>query len=839
MHGTARTLLLAVALAAACDGPDPLPETPRLEVSAPRLSFTAPDGGYDPPAQQVAVTSVGGPLEVTGVSAAYASGSGWLSVDVVDAAAWPVVVTVRPRVAGLRSGRHEATVFVSATGVVNSPFPVHVAVDVPPPRMVASAYDVWFWMPGAELPPPFEVALANAGGGTLARPTVDVEYVGAGDWLSVEVTGSDPYSLVLRPVAEAIVETFNFAALTIRTPDAAVAAVWGSDEITIYVSLSVNPTLEVSTGVVRFEHVPGEAPPGARIVTATPSVLPEIFGAPTVELDPWPSSGEGCEGWLEVTVADGGPPYTVTVTPVPAVVANAPAAGCVTRVFLDSHFGGGNTMGVFFASLSVVDSRSVPLVEPSTRWLSFYAFAGGEDPPPQSFTVVDALGGTLPRPAVSASHPWITATVSEQPPWTVSVRPRVAPPPPGWYEDAQYHGALSVAGYSVPVYLHLPRWRVLGWNVASPLAGHTATALRDGRVLLVGEDTAIDPESCFQLYDPSADAHPWELGPAPFPSSEAQGFLASSRAGHTATALGDGRVIAAGGVTPCCRGAVVCACGGAVGSWEIFDPATGTWRVSRPLATPRFGHTATALADGRVLLAGGATGTKDAPVAIAGTELLDPASGTSAVTGALSTPRRRASAVRLADDKVLVAGGLGADGAALGTAELFDPALGTWSATGAMRDARSDAALVLLEDGRALVAGGDGGGAALASAEIYDPASGTWAQAAPMQSARVAPGVRLPSGRVLLVAGATGDLTTVTGAAEQFDPDTGLWSSAGALEWPRSGHAVTVLPSGAVFVSGGGTTLSSEEGGRDLPPSADDAGVCCGVREFEIGGMIP
>jgi hypothetical protein len=103
------------------------------------------------------------------------------------------------------------------------------------------------------------------------------------------------------------------------------------------------------------------------------------------------------------------------------------------------------------------------------------------------------------------------------------------------------------------------------------------------------------------------------------------------------------------------------------------------------------------------------------------------------------TPRTGHAAVRLLDGRVLIVGGtaLGPLGprdpvtgqwptGLLASAELWDPTTGRFSATGRMTTARENATATLLDDGRVLIAGGttdEPGGTVtgLASAELYDP----------------------------------------------------------------------------------------------------------------------
>src|SRR5919202_951469 len=200
------------------------------------------------------------------------------------------------------------------------------------------------------------------------------------------------------------------------------------------------------------------------------------------------------------------------------------------------------------------------------------------------------------------------------------------------------------------------------------------------------------------------------------------------RSSHTATTLADGRVLVA-----------------SVGSSEVYDPATGAWSEPAPMVVSRNVHTATLLPGGQVLVTGAFAAFRYArpgtPNEIGRTtERYDPATGRWTQAAPMQTPRAFHTATPLRDGRVLVAGGDIVGGRVPetpSTAEIFDPATGAWTPVAPRVVARVGHAAALLPDGRVLVSGGGGPAGdgrwefATATAELFDPGTGRWAPAAP------------------------------------------------------------------------------------------------------------
>jgi hypothetical protein len=245
------------------------------------------------------------------------------------------------------------------------------------------------------------------------------------------------------------------------------------------------------------------------------------------------------------------------------------------------------------------------------------------------------------------------------------------------------------------------RWRATP-SMAAVRAGHTATLLLDGRVLVAGGDTGPGAIASAEIYDPTT--RKW----AP------TGELRAARGGATAVRLWTGQVLIAGGATGTTP----------LASAELFDPDAGTWSTTASMAEPRAAHAAALLDDGRVLVAGGLRaglgGDLQPQDILASAEVYDPAAGKWFATGSMTARRFQFTLTELDDGSVLAAVGdhLG-DGPVPG-AELYDSA-GKWTSAGGMIEPRAAQVATVLDDGDVLVAGGEGPNArGLASAELFD-----------------------------------------------------------------------------------------------------------------------
>jgi len=305
------------------------------------------------------------------------------------------------------------------------------------------------------------------------------------------------------------------------------------------------------------------------------------------------------------------------------------------------------------------------------------------------------------------------------------------------------------------------------------------------------------------------------------------GNLKSQRAGgHTATNLlngtspVNGKILIVGGFTSVNTTEVLATA-------ELYDPATRTFTLTGSLNVPRWGHTATLLSDGKVLIAGGYNYQGSAHTNLDTAEIYDPATGQFILlTSKMSSPRRQHTATAFPDPndkkvmKILIAGGINSGGAAqtdtwtvTNTADIYDVATATFTPTGDLITGRGThratvipKSYVTLPTGgtaissyNILIAAGSSFSSYLAGAEIYDPATGTFTATGSMATGR-AHGIGSFSN--VFGGGITTGQTCLT-STEVYNLGTGTFSAYATLNQARRGHEVTQLSSGSILVSGG------------------------------------
>ena len=273
--------------------------------------------------------------------------------------------------------------------------------------------------------------------------------------------------------------------------------------------------------------------------------------------------------------------------------------------------------------------------------------------------------------------------------------------------------------------------------------------------------------------------------------------MAVPRSAHSATLLADGRVLLAGGMVSV-RGDEV-----TTATTELYDPRTGTLSPGGNLTVPRAGHTATLLKDGNVLITGGGNEQGNLPSA----ELYRVAADNAASVGSLRVARERHAATMLADGRVLITGGTIAQPS--DESEIYDPVGGNFLIGPRLHARRAAHSATLLADGRVLIAGGaESLESVLRSVEIYDPNSNVFSAAKPLLASRYKhSAVLLNDGQVLLLGGSDErDWEGRRRSVELYDPVSQRSQFVAPLQRARFKfpNAVAVASNGRVIVGGGG-----------------------------------
>jgi N-acetylneuraminic acid mutarotase len=381
---------------------------------------------------------------------------------------------------------------------------------------------------------------------------------------------------------------------------------------------------------------------------------------------------------------------------------------------------------------------------------------------------------------------------------------------------------------------------------------HTATLLHNGTVLVSGGFIQCDDDFCSdtataEIYDPATGK--WAL----------TGHMLAAREQHTATLLNSGLVLVTGGLNEGGFSSGAFELSGA----ELYDPATGTWTATQPMAAKRYGHVAALLTNGWVLVAGGHSTPGGAETASA--QIFEPSRGIWVTPGAMGTPRASGTATALPDGQVLVTGGTGPDGQPLPTAEVYRAGAGplvylipnalgfspqqVGSTSGSKTYTVANYGNGPLRVSGVVVSGSHPGdylgstgctsapvipgatctvtvqfkpsGTGLRTAQVavadnapqspqgaavsgYGSGPNTWTPTGSMAAARDSFTSTLLRDGGVLIAGGSPDITLPPlSGAELYHPSTGTFTATGSLVTGRSDAAAVQLPDGHVLIAGG------------------------------------
>lgn len=347
-----------------------------------------------------------------------------------------------------------------------------------------------------------------------------------------------------------------------------------------------------------------------------------------------------------------------------------------------------------------------------------------------------------------------------------------------------------------------------------------------------GGDPVYGPGTTGSTGTTTGGVTPGTTGVVPLGTFSSAPALNDPRTQPTATTLTDGRVLVTGGSD-----------GSAIyKTSEIFDPLANAWTtIAAPAGMMTFNgvdtarqlHTATLLADGRVLIAGGLgverlNGQAPAVEAITSAFIFDPVQNAFLPAGAMPTGRMWHSATLLGNNRVLVAGGMDAQLATVRTAAVFNPADGTWTNVTPGSSDHTFGSLVTAQ-GQTLFVGGcqttnNGGqlgftGVATPTVEVFDPVSNTFGAGPTNAGDRLFMGSNvLPTGQAFFAGGqgASGTALANVDLTELYDPATNTFTAGPTLSRPVNSCEVASLGnSGDQLIVGG-----IEGQGASATPSA-------------------
>lgn len=248
-------------------------------------------------------------------------------------------------------------------------------------------------------------------------------------------------------------------------------------------------------------------------------------------------------------------------------------------------------------------------------------------------------------------------------------------------------------------------------NLLGPRAGHAAATLPDGRVMVAGGTTNFTDLATaitgvlnsVEIYNPATNT--WAAGPA----------IGGRRLLPSLTRLSTGRMLVAGGIEVTLLFGIPIAVT-STNKAQLYNPATNSWSNAANMPVGRAYHqdNQLTLADGRVLLSGGVLVPDLVNAAnaasIANADLYNPTTNAWTAT-TMSRARTAQSVVQLANGLVIVCGG--AEGllsapVTIDAVASLDPITNVWTDLAPLTAARAGHTAAVLPDGLLVLLGGSG-----------------------------------------------------------------------------------------------------------------------------------
>ncbi|MBL8756409.1 MAG: hypothetical protein JNK15_24155, partial [Planctomycetes bacterium] len=314
-------------------------------------------------------------------------------------------------------------------------------------------------------------------------------------------------------------------------------------------------------------------------------------------------------------------------------------------------------------------------------------------------------------------------------------------------------------------------WELAGASFGVGLLSQT-TGLADGRVLFTGglDLTTGQPTAAAAIYDPATQ-------------TTTTLTMASPRAGHGASLMPNGKVLVTGGSTAFDLQNPLSLFTGLLGTTELFDPTTNAFTAGPTMLEPRAFHTSTTLTTGRVLIAGGMAVLPivNIPNVSSTAYLFNPTTNSFGLPSLMNGARFMHTATALSNGRVLLVGGLNLDLTTfLTTLDPLDIVIGTrtdcqvfaqggifgtFTTVNGMQVGRAGAAVAPLANGGAVIAGG--------FQLTIDIATSTF-------------------------------VLNATATSDRFTQSPNLIAPVGSMAAPRLFPTTVNLPDGSVMVVGGG-----------------------------------